>query len=156
MASIQATGAIQPVQDINKTENKGAVAQVKDFAKDLKKAAFGEKGSEIAKEAFKGAAIGAAIGTFVLPGGGTLLGAAAGAAYMGGKEAAGATIESESSKKAIGLGAGAVLGAAALGPLGIPLGMVAGAKIVSGEAKEAMEKMTSFIKDKFSSLTGGE
>ncbi len=156
MASIQATGAATPVQDVTKTEKKGLIDRVKTAAKDLKNAAFGEKGGEIAKETLKGAALGAAVGTIFAPGAGTLLGAAAGAAYMGGKEAVDASAEKEVNKKAVGLGMGAGVGMVALGPLGVPLGMLVGSKIASGEAKEAVEKMGNFLKDKFTQLTGGE
>lgn len=157
MASIQASGQVQAVNATTKTENKGILSQLKEHATQLKNAAFGERGGEIAKEAFKGAVGGALVGSLVLPGPGTLLGAAAGAAMMGGKEAVDAKGQSEEvANKAAGMGAGAVVGAVALGPLGIPLGMIAGSKIASGEAKEAIQNMTDFIKDKFAKLTDGE
>lgn len=157
MASIQASGQTQAVNATSKTENKGLVAQLKEQASQLRTAAFGERGGEIAKEAFKGGIGGAIIGSLVLPGPGTLLGAAAGAAIMGGKEAVDSDAQStEVANKATGMGAGAVVGAVAFGPLGIPLGMIAGSKIASGEAKEAVQKMTDFIKEKFASLTAGD
>lgn len=156
MASIQAGGQVQAVNATTPTENKGILSQLKEHATQLKNAAFGERGGEIAKEAFKGAAGGAIIGSLVLPGPGTLLGAAAGAALMGGKEAVDSQPQTEETKKAAGLGAGAMVGAVALGPLGIPLGMIVGSKIATGEAKEAVQNMTDFIKDKFAKLTDGE
>jgi hypothetical protein len=157
MASIQASGQPQAVGATSKTEHKGLISQLKEHVNQLKTAAFGERGGEIAKETFKGALGGAIIGSLVLPGPGTLLGAAAGAAIMGGKEAVDADAKSEEiSNKATGMGAGAVVGAVAFGPLGIPLGMIVGSKIASGEAKEAVQNMTDFIKEKFAKLTSGD
>lgn len=157
MASIQANGQVQAVTAPTKTESKGVLSQLKEHAAQLKNAAFGERGGEIAKEAFKGSIGGALIGSLVLPGPGTLLGAAAGAAIMGGKEAVDANAQTEEvANKATGMGAGAVVGAVALGPLGIPLGMIVGSKVATGEAKAAIQNMTDFIKDKFAQLTDGE
>lgn len=157
MASIQANGQTQAVNATTKTESKGILSQLKEHAAQLKTAAFGERGGEIAKEAFKGSIGGALIGSLVLPGPGTLLGAAAGAAIMGGKEAVDTNAQTEEiANKATGMGAGAVVGAVALGPLGIPLGMIVGSKVATGEAKAAIQNMTDFIKDKFAQLTDGE
>lgn len=157
MASIQASGQTQAVNATSKTENKGLIAQLKEHANQLKNAAFGERGGEIAKEALKGGLGGAILGSLILPGPGALLGAAAGAAIMGGKEAVDADSQSvEVASKAAGMGAGAVAGAMTFGPLGIPLGMIIGSKIATGEAKEAVQNMTDFIKDKLSQLTSGD
>ena len=158
MASIQAAGAVKPIAEVNKTEDKGMFAKVKDFANNVSKQAFGEKGAAIAKEALKGAVVGAALGTLIMPGPGTLLGAAALATYKGGKEAAGeqAPEIAQMQKETMAMTTGAALGTVAAGPLiGIPLGVAAGKVITSEKAQNAFENMKNFIMDKLP-LSKGE
>lgn len=121
---------------------KAAGKYIADKAKEVKEAAVGKKGAEIAKEALKGAAIGGAAGA-VLPGLPMVAGAAIGAAVGATKEVVEQT-EDKNRKKAL---AGGIAGTLILGPvIGLPLGVLAAKKLCSPEAKEGLKKMLDFIK----------